>query len=173
MVFEITFNRRDFEEILLTDGQDKIFLNRKNKPYFYLTLATVLLTFISLAYSINSNSRYELFIILLFASLFQLVRLYLKAKPFIKRKKLVAEYMDSQLAFKKHRIEVSELTFSVFQDQTFLIAEWAEFKSGIVTDDFISLTTTRNYLIPRKAMLPADFEALKTFVSKKLRLFGS
>lgn len=168
--FEILFNRADFEEIFYANGQGKIFLNQKTRPYSYLTLGTAILALISLVYSVSTNSSYHLFIILFLLLLAQIILLYRKVQPTVKWKKQIKAYLDREATYTNHKIAVSDNTLSIIQDKQETIQQWSQFKSCVIAEAYISLIGTQNYLIPKKSMSATDYDVLKSIVSEKVKM---
>ena len=83
--------------------------------------------------------------------------------------KSVIKYLNVISKFKLHKIIITDKAFTIVQDDIETIANWTEFKSVIINNDFINILGNENYLIPKKAMSTSEFELLRTVVSDKLK----
>lgn len=167
---DLKFTRKDFEELYFQKNQGNYFSNESTKmPFVYALIAT--LVFIYLLFSsIREKSDYA---VTFFAGIFFLVttqNFISKANSIRKRNLSIKKYLDKVEKIKKSKLELTENSFSLIQDNEYVIEKWANFTNIENKDDYIFLVSNKEtYLIPKKSMTENEFSNLCSFIVKKVQ----
>ena len=89
------------------------------------------------------------------------------AKPIIKWKKEINDYLKSVSMIKVLKFQYSDLYIIHTQDEQISKMEWSKINQAIINDDLICLYYSNgNFLLPKKSMSNSEFETLsKTIFS--------
>ncbi|TNE81512.1 MAG: YcxB family protein [Bacteroidetes bacterium] len=166
MDIELEFNPDHFKEIYYKDRKGNYFLSTYTKSAFGFFLISSALLFI-VVYRYKDEVMYILFLCLIvLASL----GAYLNAAWHLyKWKQDVKDYISSVGKYAHHRLILSDESFRLIQDQTETIVKWNAIKSVKITPEYLSITSSEDFIFPMKAIGAVRYEEVCRMVSEKVK----
>ena len=165
----LKFRREDFEEFYFKNNQGDIFWSKPVKQHFVLVLVFASIFFISLSYSLYTETFWGLPIFSLVVLIISYFTYKKHASPIITWKKQVIKYLDDLSKIKKYELFLTNEALTITQDEEVIITKWAAFTKGTFTEDSIVLAGSDNYVFPKKSMSLSDYKYIKEFISDKLQ----
>jgi c-di-AMP phosphodiesterase-like protein len=165
---ELTFRRRDFEEVYYVNGQGSYTKDKNIKGAFHALLICAGILMLSIIYSLLVNN-YDLFSIVMVITVIFLIVYINRALAIRKWRKQIKNYLNDQERYECHRLFLSDNSISINQDDKETILKWNNFNSATIRDSHIWLLGKENLLLPAKSMKKEEYVFLKTLVSEKLK----
>jgi c-di-AMP phosphodiesterase-like protein len=165
----LTFNRKDFEEIYFANRQANIFFSPTTKKHFLMLLIFSVAFIIMLLVSVYTNTFIFGFVVLLLITTLAAFNFVRRAYYLSNWRNRVKMHLDNISKHQRHKVILTDTAITVVMDDEELIEKWTAVDGATINNDYISLSTPHNHLFPRKAMSEKDYEVLKTFISNKVR----
>lgn len=166
---QLTFNRKDFEEIYFRDQKGSIFFNPSIKKVFISFLITLLLFMASFRYSQTTNKLIFLTVLTFLALLVISIHYFRQAYEILKWRKDIKRYIVETSKIKEHTLIVNTHSISLIQDTVETITKWSSCTGAKFEEDFIWLFAIENHLFPRKSMSPEDYNYLKEVIKERTK----
>lgn len=165
----LSFRREDFEEIYNLKKEGSIILNRHTRIYFWIVIVLGIAFSASLFYSTSEN-RYVTVSLMFFVwlILFTIV-LYSVAKPILKWKRSVLNFIKTNESYKKHVLILTENCIELVEDEARTLEKWSSISNIKIEADYLILSGSKSFIFPKRSMAEAEFEYLKEFVTNKFR----
>ncbi|WBX72960.1 hypothetical protein PG913_08615 [Tenacibaculum pacificus] len=167
---ELTFVRKDFEEVYFNGNQANYFKSQTVKKPFQNILISGLIFSLLLYNTITENSGHILTIVLGIFFVYNTTLFLIKAYEIFKRRSKVKKYLDDVEKIKSHKLILTDTSFEIIQEHEKTIEKWTDFKSSESNDLFIYLLSEKeNYLIPSKSMTEQEYIELTNIVTEKIK----
>lgn len=163
---ELTFNRKDFEEIYFNKNQGLYFRSISNLKALVLFILSVVIFSLILSHNLEdtSGSLMPLFIfgIITLITCGNIIDVTCETWKVRKKVKL---YLDNVEKYRRHHISLTNENFKIIQDKEITQEKWTDITSLTVTSTFVHMISkTETYLIPKKSMTELEFSKLKSFL---------
>lgn len=168
-IIQLTFNRKDFEEIYFRDQQGSIFLNPRIRKVFVIFLITLLLFLASLRYSQMTNKLIFLTVLTFLALVVASILYFRQALAILKWRRDIERYISETSRIREHTLVVNTHSISLIQDTVEIITKWSSCTGAKFEEDFIWLFANENHLFPRKSMSPEDYNYLKEVIKERTK----
>jgi hypothetical protein len=166
---QVTFRRKDFEEIYFANNQGNIFLYKELKTDFIITVISLPLSVLCVLYFNETGRAWFLPFILSIVFLISFSIYCYKLWHLLKWKKGVTRYIN-ELEKRHHlAIKLTDDALTNIEDEKITIIKWSSFQNLVITADSIFLSGPENYFLPRKSVSETDFNFLKEFITTKIQ----
>lgn len=163
----LNFSRKDFEAIYFKDHQADYFRSPTVKGTFIAWVISACLALASGIYGAVSDN-YGLLIITSIA-LVMTTLTYLRAcRVLYKWKAEISAWLDREEQYNDYRIIVSENSFILRQDDKETMERWSNFSTATISDEYMLLAGSQNFIIPSSSLKPEDYAELRKVVSEKI-----
>lgn len=136
MEIELTFRRKDFQEVYFVNGQGSYTKDKNIKGVFRSLLICLGVLILSTIYSFLIDN-YDLFSIAVVVTVIFLFVYVDRALAVRKWRKQVKDYLDDQERYKSHTLFLSDNSVSISQDDMETILKWGTFNSATIRDSHI------------------------------------
>lgn len=168
-IINLTFRRRDFEDIYFKNSQGNIFLDTGIKKSFLIFLVFIIISCVLLVYSISTD-KYIFLTVISFLCLLITGFMYCRQAIYIWNwKQKINSFLNELSHIKIHKITLTAYTISLEQDDEKTIEKWSAITKITMSEDYISLKGTQDYLFPKKSMSEIEFNYLADFASEKIK----
>lgn len=172
-VLELTFRRKDFEEIYFINKQENIFLSETIKQRFIIFFVFTLAFLISMSYSIYTNNLFGISAFTFILSAMSGVQYLHIASKILKWKRSISNHLKDLSKIKHFEIHLTATSISLLQDNAEVIVKWDSISKAKITENYIMLFAVEHYLYPKKAMEKKDYEYLKSVVIERIKIHSN
>jgi len=161
----LTYRRSDFLEIYYRNNNGSWLFNKTTYNSFLL----LSLSLIGLAISIAFDYAQHIIPIIVILFGFILFDVASKFYAYFKWRKTVNAYLDVQEKYKSHKIQITSNYFSIEQDNDVTIERFDQITICEINTDFIHLSGTNTYLIPKKSMSDQEYANLTNILKESIK----
>jgi hypothetical protein len=165
---ELTFSRKDFEEIYFIDNQGNYILSRTTKTAFIILTISTLALISAILYAMIYNIYSFMFLACLFF-IIALVNYITAFRILYKWKSQIFTFFNSAEKYKKNKLILSDNSFTLIQDDKETIERWTNFSSVKISNQYINMLGKENCIFPSKSMTIEDYQKLREIVSEKIK----
>jgi hypothetical protein len=166
MEIQLTFRKEDFREIYFRKNNGHWLFNQTTKQSAIFLMLSLL--GLSLSIFIPNKQTFSLAItLLLFVIL--VIDFALKFNTYYKWRKHIEDFLDTQDKYEKYKLEISAQYLTLALDDVITIEKLDQIKLAEFNNQFISLTGSTTYLIPRKSMTDIEFENLTIMLKDNIK----
>ncbi len=160
IVITLNYNRKYIEEIYFKGNQGSIFLNPELKQLIKIFCISLVLFLSTIIYSLLTNKGAWLIVVFSVTTFATLILYSYKASKVLKWRQEINTFIKQIELYKSHKLVISDLYFSLTQDQKETVQKWSAITQFEINDDYLMLTSNVQYLFPSKCMLPAEYSIL-------------
>ena len=164
---DLVFRRADFEAIYFGNGYDRILTNPQTRRLAYTAIVVGIIWAVVLIDTVYAHHSQLIFLALTGVFAITIARLRKRVAPILRWKKEIRVFFDRLESYKHCSLLVTDESFTLTQDTETGTDRWSAVRKTEITEDYISITASTDYLFPRNSMQEAEFERLKAVVLEK------
>ncbi len=160
--------RNIFEEIFLPTGKLGYVFQAPFTVTLVLGIGILILDLLLLHLTTFSNATWIFLIMSLILSFFlwhSLIKLFRERLSGLKQ---ITSYLDNVAQYKTAEIKLTAASFQLSLNNQVYIDRWSQIRFASIKDDYIYFTGNDNYYIPRKCLIPIDYETLRNVLRQKM-----
>lgn len=169
IIINLSFNRRDLEAIYFGNNQGNPILSLDVRTEIISFLLCLSFFFISIIYTTYNESKSWLILISAVLTILSFIPYFIKVRSLIAWKTSVLRFLKQNEIYVNHRLEITDHSITLVQDDTKHIYTWSAFSSAQISDSYISFSGKENFIFPYKSMRHEEYEQLKSVVIKHLK----
>ena len=166
VTIRLNFRAEDFEPIYFKDGYHLVFKNptTKNQALMTIAMGTIWLA-VGVKLLLYGGPK-TIFVVLSVFFAITTLRLKRRTDGISRWKREIALFLEKLKLPVERSLLLTNEFFRYMEGDESTTENWTEVDSAEITDDYISINASAEYLFPKNSMSTAEFEQLIRFISK-------
>ena len=166
VTIKLNFRAEDFSPIYFQDNYHLVFKNPNTRNQALLAIAVGII-WIAVGIKLMAYGGPKgVFVIISFILAITTLRLKRRTDSIGRWKKDIDVFLKKLETPTDRSIVLTSESFIYQEEQEETLENWLDVQSAEITDDYISLNASSEYLFPRKSMTEQEFQQLSLFISK-------